>query len=280
VESRRSRREEHRYVIVGPRLLAEALDASVAVDTLYCDAGDPGRHRQLLERFARAGVPPTWVGAGVLDRVGDTRTSQGITAVVPAPHLQADEVPDRGAPLLVVVLVDVADPGNLGTLLRTADAAGADAVVLAGDVADPLSPKVVRAAAGALFRLRLVESVDPLALLRRWQVPALGLVVGDGLAIDRADLTGPVALFLGGEARGLPAEICQGLAGRLTIPMPGRAESLNVAMAGTVAVFEALRQRRAARTGASAGTEASASQGGSAAMDLAVPGAVGQGSRP
>jgi TrmH family RNA methyltransferase len=180
--------------------------------------------------------------------------------------------------------VDVADPGNLGTLLRTADAAGADAVVLAGDVADPLSPKVVRAAAGALFRLRVVESTDPLALLRRWHVPAFGLVVGDGLPIDRADLTGPVALVLGGEARGLPAGISQALAGRLTIPMPGRAESLNVAMAGTVAVFEALRQRRVAGTDMTAGMDTTAGTdltgGTDTETDLAAQGTVGQGSRP
>jgi TrmH family RNA methyltransferase len=250
VQSRRERREQGRYVIEGPRLLDEALEAGVAVETVYCDVERRDRVGALLVRAEAAGAPVCPVAAGVLDRLGDARTSQGVTALAVAPALSADAPDAPPLPVqgngraLVVVLVDVNDPGNLGTLLRSADAAAVAAVVVAGESADPLSPKVVRAAAGALFRARLIETADPFALLARWQLPAVGLVVRGGAPLDEADLSGPLALVLGGEARGIPDEVAERLAARVTIPMPGPAESLNVAMAGTVALFEALRQRR------------------------------------
>lgn len=278
VVDRRARREEGCYVIEGPRLLAEALDARVTVREVFWDAAARDRHPELQARLRQADLGPTWVAAGALDRVGDARHGQGVTAVAVAPPL-AGAAPLVGAsriagatPPLVVALVDVADPGNVGTVLRAADAAAADAVVLAGACADPLSPKVVRAAAGALFRVRVVETGDLAALLGEWALRAVGLVVRDAEPLADAALDGPTALVVGGEARGLPAELVAAFDDRRAIPMPGRAESLNVAMAATVALFEAVRQRQAA--------DRAVRSPRSAPTDLAGPGEVGQGSRP
>jgi TrmH family RNA methyltransferase len=278
LSDRRARRAAGRYVIEGPRLLAEALDAGAALDEVFWDVGARERHPDLLDRLGGEGHTPVWVAAGGLDRVGDAHRGQGVTAVAVAPPLADGTPPQRvvatgaaaGAAPLVLVLVDVADPGNVGTVLRAADAAAVDAVLLAGACADPLSPKVVRAAAGALFRVRVVETGDPLALLRAWRLGSVGLVVRGAEPLAAADLSAPLALVVGGEARGLSLELLGGLDDRRSIPMPGRAESLNVAMAATVALFEAVRQRT---------LPAGAAAGPGAPIDLAGPGAVGQGTR-
>jgi TrmH family RNA methyltransferase len=242
VRDRRRRRAEGRYVVEGPRLIAEALAAGVELEVALVEArAVPG----LAASLDAAGVAWDVVADGVLDRVGDARTSQGAIAVATAPALDRPLPPGAD---LVLVLVGVADPGNVGTLLRAAGAAGA-AAVLAGPGADVLSPKVVRASAGAVFRAPVAEVADPAA--------ALAGLVGRGLVLvgaatrggtppEDAPLGGPVALVLGSEAHGLPAHLDEALHSRVTVPMPGGAESLNVAMAGTVLLFEALRQRRAA----------------------------------
>jgi len=218
------------------------------------------------------------VRPGTLDRLGDAVTSQGVLAVVEAPSqaLRPGSAP-AGRPLaerwlpgaspLVVVLVDVADPGNAGTVLRSAEAAGAAAVLFAGHGVDPLAPKVVRAAAGALFRLPFAVATDVgevLSWLDEAGVPSLATVLHGGDDLHTTDLTGPVAVVLGNEAHGLPATVVERCDGRLSIPMAGRVESLNVAMAATVVLFEAWRQRRTATGG----------------VDLAGTGGSGQALRP
>ena len=207
---------------------------------------------------AGRGSPRPGSRPAILDRVGDARHGQGVTAVVEAPSL-ADDAPPAPRTVRATRRRWARVRGRWcwcswtwpiratsAPCSRAADAAAADAVVLAGACADPLSPKVVRAAAGALFRVRVVETQGALALLQAWRLPAVGLVVRDGQPLVGAALAGPAALVVGGEARGLPADLLAGLADRRSIPMPGRAESLNVAMAATIALFEAVRQREAA----------------------------------
>jgi TrmH family RNA methyltransferase len=150
---------------------------------------------------------------------------------------------------LVLVAVTVRDPGNAGTLIRSAEAAGASGVVFCGNSVDPHAPKVVRSSAGAVFGIPVVEADDPVKVLdalggqgRR----RLAAVASGGESFDRVDLTGPVALVLGNETDGLPARLDAHVDGRVTIPVEPPAESLNVGMAGTVLAFEAVRQRRAA----------------------------------
>ena len=134
----------------------------------------------------------------------------------------------------VVVAVGLSDPGNLGTILRTAEAAGADAVVLTPDTVDATNPKVVRASAGALFLLPVVDHVE-LGELRAAGLRVLGTSAASGTAYTDADLTGRLALAVGNEARGLAADVP--VDGWLTIPHAGRAESLNAAMAAAVVLL-------------------------------------------
>jgi RNA methyltransferase, TrmH family len=198
---------------------------------------------------ARRGVDVRQLATGVAARVADTVTPQAAFAVAARPHHTLDELARAGATGAgpVVVLVDVADPGNTGTLVRTAEAAGAVGVVCAGDTADPFGPKGVRAAAGAAFRLPIAEvdePVDALAVLQAAGVVVYATVVGDGAPYDAVDLTGPVALVLGNEASGLDPAVVTLADARVTVPMHGPTESLNVAATGAVLCFEAARQRR------------------------------------
>jgi TrmH family RNA methyltransferase len=244
---REERSEQRAFVVEGPVLVAAALDAGAEVIDAYVDeaALDRPAVAEVLERLERA-VDPWIVPAGTLDRVGDAITSQGLVAVVGRPHAAW---PEPAFTTLVLVLCDVADPGNVGTLVRAAAAAGAGAVVLAGGV-DPTNPKVVRASAGAVFGVDIVVAevgaVETLARLRTAGYETLATVVEGATPYDGVDLTGPVAVVVGNEAHGLASEVVAVASRAVSIPMAGPTESLNVAMAGTVVCFEALRQRRSA----------------------------------
>jgi TrmH family RNA methyltransferase len=147
---------------------------------------------------------------------------------------------------LVVVCVDVRDPGNLGTVLRSAEAAGVGGIICCDGSVDVYNPKCVRASAGSLFHTRVVargEPVKVLGTLGGWGLRRLGTRPDDGEPYFRVDLTAPTALVLGNEANGLPAPAAAALDGWITIPMVGRSESLNVGMAAAVLCFEAARQR-------------------------------------
>lgn len=242
---RRGERDEQRALLVeGPVLVSTALDAGVEISELYVDEAALAAPAitalvQRLDETADVWLLPP----GVLDRVGDAATSQGVAAVAVWDD-GAWPTPDRVP--FVLVLADVADPGNAGTLIRTAVAAGAGSVVCAGGV-DPTSPKVVRSSAGALFSVDVVRAgsvADAVTRLSDAGYLTVGTVVDGADAYDTVDLTGPVAVVLGNEAHGLAADVASELGRLVTIPMAGPTESLNVAMAGTVVCFEVLRQRR------------------------------------
>ena len=149
----------------------------------------------------------------------------------------------------VVVGVDLRDPGNAGTVIRSAESSGAVGVVLCEGCVEPTNPKTVRASAGALFHLPVISGPDPdetLQMLHVWGVRswAASARLGEAQSYDLADLTGPCAIVIGNEAHGLPVEIEANATGLITIPMLGRTESLNVGMATAILCFEASRQRR------------------------------------
>lgn len=234
-------------MIDGPTLLGEALRAGQPVQEVFTDGStDP----ELLARARGAGATIHEVPAQVLARAVDTVTPNGVAAVAartPASTEAVLRAAARGP--LALVLCDVSDPGNAGTLLRAAEAAGATAVLFCGSSVDPTNAKCVRASAGALFHVEWAEGGDAVSMvgaLRAAGVRSAASVVRGGRPYDQADLRGPVAIFVGSEAHGLDPAVAESVDLPLTIPMVGRSESLNVAMAGTVLCFEALRQRRAA----------------------------------
>lgn len=232
-------------MIEGPTLIADAITAGLRFSEIFV-TGDADL--TLVERAAAGGAKVWSVPEAVLARSVDTVSPQGVAAIAPRPEIDLESaVAAAAAGPLALVLVDVGDPGNAGTLLRTAEAAGASAVLFCGGSVDPCNPKCVRASAGALFHVPVAiggGAVAVLDLLRAAGVPTFATAADGGVPHDDADLRGPLALVVGNEAHGLPAELLALVDHTLTIQMVGRSESLNVAMAGTVLCFESLRQRR------------------------------------
>ena len=211
-------------MLEGPRVIAGALDRGVVLEHAYLGLLAERAFAPLVARLVAAGTPLAELKEGVLEKVADARTPQPVLAVAPVHSVSLDDLPVDG---LVIVAVTVRDPGNAGALLRSAEAAGAAGVVFV-DSTDPYGPKAVRASAGAIFGVRVVEADDPVQVLEALGAQGrrrVGTLARGGLAPDEVDLTQPVAIVLGSE---------------------GAAESLNVAMAGAVLAFEAARQRRAA----------------------------------
>jgi RNA methyltransferase, TrmH family len=238
----RVRRERGRHLVEGPRAVAEALAAGV-VEELFVLDGELGL---LAERAVPPGVRITPAAVHVLERLADTTTPQGVIAVARTPAATLEEVVGRG---LLVVLHAVADPGNAGTILRTADAAGAAGVVLTIGSVDPFAPKTVRAAAGSTYHLPVVTGVELGTVAATCRAGGQAILGLDGTA-ERSvfELEGcrtPVALVLGNEAHGLSAGTTAELDGLVAVPIHGRAESLNVAAAAAVAIYAAARGLRA-----------------------------------
>jgi RNA methyltransferase, TrmH family len=241
VRRRSLRSADRAFVLEGAKVIAEALDAGVSLEAVFT-APEIDAVRPLLERALEAGVRVHTLQPGLIERVADTVTPQPVMAIAPWIDVPLEAV--RGGDFFVVC-VDVRDPGNAGTVLRTAEAAGATAVVFCDGSVDVFNPKTVRASAGSLFHVPVVNggSVDDvLGALMAWGVRRLGTVARDGTPYDEADLTVPVALVLGNEAHGLPDGVQ--LDELVSIPMAGSGESLNVGMAAAVLAFEVARQRR------------------------------------
>ncbi|HEV2758196.1 MAG TPA: RNA methyltransferase [Acidimicrobiales bacterium] len=236
------RGREQAFVVEGPTLVAEALDSGAELECLFVA---PGATAPVVPRAVAAGVPVFDLAPGVLERVAGTVTPQPVLAI--ARHLDVDLDELAGASL-VVVCVDVRDPGNLGTVLRSAEAAGVGGIICCDGSVDVYNPKCVRASAGSLFHTRIVargEPVKVLGTLGEWGLRRLGTRADEGRPYYRVDLTAPTALVLGNEAHGLPGSVAGALDEWVSIPMEGRAESLNVGMAAAVLCFEAARQRAA-----------------------------------
>jgi len=237
------RGQERAFVIEGPTLLEEALAAGAAIEEVYAARGF---EHPVLDKARGTGVPVRLVAPGVVERVADTVTPQPVLAIVPALDVPVDHLRDA---TLLVVCAGVADPGNLGTVLRVAEAGGADGVLCCAGSVDVYNPKTVRASAGSLFHIPVVVGGEPgavLAELGTWGLHRLATRPQGDILYDHADLTRRVAVVLGNEARGLDAALDTVVDENVSIPMAGRTDSLNVATAAAVIVFEAARQRRAA----------------------------------
>lgn len=241
---RAARRAEGVFVSEGVEVVRTGILAGAAPEALYVEAGatdaDPAV-AELIGLAVAAGARVFDLAPGVVERVASTVTPQPVLAVFPT--LDVPSVPDTAD--LVVVMADVRDPGNAGAVLRTADAAGAGAVVCCGGTVDPYNPKTVRASAGSLFHVPLVLAEDTAAVLADLGARGLrrlGAVARGGEDYAAVDWSAPTAVVLGNEAWGLPDGLP--LDGLVGIPMAGRAESLNVGTACAVLCFEALRQRR------------------------------------
>ena len=231
------------FVVEGTLGVATALDAGAPVEALFAA---PGADAGITQHALDAGVRVYDLAPGVMERVADTVTPQPLAAVVRFVDVPLRDLHDAS---FVLVCADVRDPGNAGTVLRSAEAAGADGVVCADGSVDIYNPKTVRASAGSVFHVPIVAGGDPVSVVEQfaeWGMTPIGAVAHGGTDPAEIDLTQRIALVLGNEASGLPSTVVDALHARATIPLQGRAESLNVGMAAAVLGFEVARQRRRA----------------------------------
>jgi TrmH family RNA methyltransferase len=235
------------FVVEGTELVRGALEAGVVFESLYLATEGEGdaEASAVAERARAAGARLFVLAPGVVDRVTDTVTPQPLLGVAP----MLDGTLEAVGGDLVVVCADVRDPGNAGSILRTADGAGAGAVIFAGASVDPFNPKTVRSSAGSLFHVPVVvaEEVDSvLETLGQSGLWRVGAVAHGGEDYATLDWSRPIALVLGNETAGLDERVLERLDQATEIPLAGRAESLNVGVACAVLCFEALRARRTA----------------------------------
>ncbi len=230
--------------IEGPNLLGEALRAGLRVDCVFAAQGS----EHLLDGLGLApDAEVLLLPRDVLTSALATETPQPIAALVEPPDWTWDRVlggEGVGAPP-VLVLAGLQDPGNLGTILRSAEAFGATGIVSLPGTVSAWSPKAVRASAGSIFRLPVLASGvgDCFARLREAGITILTTAVRGAKPADLVDLAGPVALLIGNEGNGVPEELAAWAGGAVTIPCPGPVESLNAAVAASVLLYEASRQR-------------------------------------
>ncbi len=237
----RERRNQHLFLAEGPQAVREALAAGL-VRTLFVDHTRPA----VVEEFGDEAT--ALVTSRAIESLAETEAPQGVIAVCAMPTRSLADVvhADLG---FVVVCVGIADPGNLGTMIRTADAAGADAIVVTAGSADVFNGKVIRSSAGSVFHAPIVQGVEPdevLDALAEVAVTSFGLAGGGTTSLFDLDddlLRRPIAWWLGSEAHGLPADVLTRMQS-VSIPMPGDAESLNVAVAAGIAMFTTVRARR------------------------------------
>jgi TrmH family RNA methyltransferase len=236
---RRIRQREGRFVVEGTRLIDEVVRAGIKPAlVLYTEGWTSAPAGERLLPYLQAAGEDVWlVSDPVMATCADTQSPQGVLAVLPFLDL-----PPR--PGLILILDQIRDPGNLGTILRSAEAAGAGRVLLTPASVDLYNPKTVRGAMGAHFRLP-VSDLDWPAIAATVQGRAVWLAEASGdVQYDRVDWTLPSALVVGGETAGFGEEAEALATGRVAVPMRGEAESLNAAMAATVLLFEYARQQR------------------------------------
>ncbi len=235
--------------------MAEAFHCGARVTDLFVTVPARSRHHDLITVMADAGIPVHVVSGEVMDELAQTVTPQGLLAVCGFVDVPLSEI-TTPAPRLVALLANVRDPGNAGTVLRTADAAGAHAVVFADASVDPYNGKCVRASAGSLFHLPVVAGTRLEDAVVTMRDAGLRIVAADGRAghsLDdpevQARLAEPTAWMFGNEAWGLPPELVALADEPVAVPIYGRAESLNLAAAAAVCLYASARAQRVHREG-------------------------------
>ncbi|MET9864395.1 RNA methyltransferase [Streptomyces smyrnaeus] len=244
------RGKERRFLAEGPQAVREAVEHLVEV---YVTPEAAARHTELLDAARTAGVPVLTASHEVIGEMADTVTPQGIVGLCRFLDRPFEQIV-AARPRLVAVLAHVRDPGNAGTVLRCADAAGADAVVLTDASVDLYNPKAVRASAGSLFHLPVAVDVPVQEAARGLAEAGVRVLAADGAGerdldeeLDAGAMAGPTAWLFGNEAWGLPEETRALADSVVRVPIHGRAESLNLATAAAVCLYASARAQRAHR---------------------------------
>ena len=242
------RDETGMFVFEGIRLFEEAVKAGYEITTVIGThhAYNQPRVQKLLNHWQQPQCRMVVVPEALYAKVSDTEQPQGLMGVARQKHTLLQDL-DTGKKALIMILDGVQDPGNVGALIRVADAAGCQAVVLTTGCANVYGSKVVRASMGSLFHLPVIQSINPVELadwLRLREIALLGTTLTDAQEYVECDFTCSVAIAFGNEGAGMSEQLLQYTKKRLYIPIYGQAESLNVATAAAVIFYEAARQRR------------------------------------
>jgi TrmH family RNA methyltransferase len=249
------RQRERAFLAEGPQAVSEALATGAGVSGLFVTAPAQARHAGLVAQAEDAGIDVQLVSGELMSELAQTVTPQGLLAVCDFLDVPLDQVTSRRpGPSLVALLANVRDPGNAGTVLRAADAAGADAVVFADASVDVYNGKCVRASAGSLFHLPVVAGVRLSAATAALRAAGLRILAADGRGAStlddpatRAGLAGPTAWLFGNEAWGLPDDLLALADESVAVPIYGRAESLNLAAAAAVCLYASAQAQRSPR---------------------------------
>lgn len=238
LREKKARQEQGLFLAEGPHLVEEAVKSGADLDLLVVEEGRLLEYALFLEQ---AGCPHMVVSRDVMEAVSDTRTPQGILATVRPVLLPFPQEPTAQ---LLLILDRLQDPGNMGTVIRTADAAGADGVLLSSDCVDVHNPKCVRATMGSIFHLPLWETDDLPAALDRMTGSGWVSFCGqlDGANFFERKVQGPrQALIIGNEAAGVREEVSARASHPVKLPMAGKAESLNAAVAAGIMIYDLAR---------------------------------------
>ncbi len=246
LRKRRERDATGTFIVEGYRELRRMIDAGLSPRTLlvsqelFLGTNEP----DLVARCSDAGSEIIEVAAAPFRKASYRDRPEGLLAIADQFDTSLAQIP-LGADPLVLVAESIEKPGNLGTMLRTAEAAGLSGVIIADPTTDPFNPNVVRASLGTLFTvpLAITDTATAIAHLRSAGVNIVATTPDTPLPHHDADLTGPTAIVIGSEQYGLSTEWLDGADTKVSIPMPGSVDSLNAAMAAGIVVFEALRQR-------------------------------------
>lgn len=235
-KSARERRKQQLFLVEGIRMFreipGERLYKAYATEEFYEE------HREIFQ-----GIVPEMVSSQVMKEISDTMTPQGVLALVRMEETKAEDVVKEGD--LLLVLENIQDPGNLGTILRTGEGAGIDGVLMSKDTVDIYNPKVIRSTMGSIFRVPFsyVEDMEALiCLLKKSQIKTYAAHL-DGTNYTKESYRRGTAFFIGNEGNGLSQELTDAADHKIKIPMSGKVESLNAAMAAGLLVYEARRQR-------------------------------------
>ncbi|HET9896405.1 MAG TPA: RNA methyltransferase [Streptosporangiaceae bacterium] len=249
--AKRALRERSRlFLAEGPQAVREAASGGL-IRELFVTADARTRHGDLVAAVAATGAPVHEVGGELMAELAQTVTPQGLLAVCPFTDVPLAGLTEQ-RPRLVVVLANVRDPGNAGTVLRSADAAGAAGVVFAGATVDPYNSKCVRSSAGSIFHLPIVTGVSVKDAVTGLKTAGLAVLAADGSAgtsLDEIALDRPAAWLFGNEAWGLPGDLLALADEVVAVPIYGRAESLNLAAAAVVCLYASARACRGCRSG-------------------------------
>lgn len=249
----RYRKKEGMFAAEGIKLVLEAarfgkLRQVLIRESLWRDRWQERPEEEVAKEFSddKRYVGVDVVPDALFDQIADTVTPQGILGMVDMPSYTLEEILSKTSKLYLV-LDDLRDPGNLGTMIRTAEAAGAAGVIMSKGTVDLFNPKVVRATMGAIFRVpflyvdHLSETIEQ---MKEKGIAVYGTLLEESRAYDEPDYTKPSAVVVGNEANGISRKVQESLSGRIHIPMMGSVESLNAAVASAVVLYEAARQRR------------------------------------